>query len=72
MLNDVYPIRERYFRHFKGNEYRLWHVAKDSETLERMVVYQALYGQHGYWVRPEKMFLRELREADGFFQGSLK
>lgn len=31
-------------------------VAKDSETLERMVVYQALYGEKGFWVRPEKMF----------------
>jgi len=31
-------------------------VAKDSETLENMVVYQALYGEKGFWVRPEKMF----------------
>lgn len=67
MLNDVYPIRERYFRHFKGNEYRLWHVAKDSETLERMVVYQALYGQHGYWVRPEKMFFERIKRSGRIF-----
>lgn len=60
MLAEVQPIRERYFRHFKGNEYRLWKVARDSETMERMVVYQALYGQHGFWVRPEQMFFERI------------
>lgn len=60
MLDEVRPIRVRYFRHFKGNVYRLWKVAKDSETLERMVVYQALYGQHRYWVRPEQMFFERV------------
>lgn len=67
MLNEIKPIRERYFRHFKGNEYRLWKVAKDSETLERMVVYQALYGQHEYWIRPEQMFFeRVTRNGETF------
>ena len=60
MLDEVKPIRERYFRHFKGGKYRLWHIAKDSETLQRMVVYQALYRDHGYWVRPEKMFFERI------------
>ena len=46
----------RYFRHFKGGMYRFIHTAFDSETEERMVVYQALYGEKDYWVRPEKMF----------------
>ena len=46
----------REFRHFKGNLYRLEGFAKDSETLEEMVVYPALYGEHGLWVRPAKMF----------------
>ena len=48
MLKDVRPSRDRYFRHFKGNEYRLYQKAKDSETGSRMVVYQALYGNHGF------------------------
>ncbi len=47
---------ERHFQHFKGGKYRLIHSAFDSETLERMVVYQALYGDQAYWVRPERMF----------------
>ncbi len=44
------------YRHFKGNPYRLLHVARHSETLEEMVVYQALYGERGVWVRPLAMF----------------
>lgn len=60
MLEEFPPVEARYFRHFKGNSYRLVHTAKDSETMERMVVYQALYGSHGYWVRPEKMFFERI------------
>ena len=44
------------YRHFKGNLYRLLYVAKHSETLEPMVVYQALYGAMGIWVRPASMW----------------
>ena len=44
------------YRHFKGNLYRLLYVAKHSETLEPMVVYQALYGEMGIWVRPAAMW----------------
>lgn len=44
------------YRHFKGNLYRLLYVAKHSETLEDMVVYQALYGDRGIWVRPAHMW----------------
>ena len=54
----------REFRHFKGNHYRLEGFAKDSETLEAMVVYRALYGEGGLWVRPAKMFF-EAVERDG-------
>ncbi len=54
----------RTFRHFKGNLYRLVGFAKDSETLEEMVVYRALYGERGLWVRPSKMFF-ETVERDG-------
>ena len=44
------------YRHFKGNEYEVVAIAKNSETLEETVVYKALYGDGGYWVRPAKMW----------------
>ena len=46
----------REFVHFKGNRYRLLAVAKHSETLEPIVVYRALYGEGGVWVRPASMW----------------
>jgi hypothetical protein len=52
------------YRHFKGNEYEVLHVAKHSETGEDLVVYRALYGEHGVWVRPLAMFIEEI-ERDG-------
>lgn len=52
------------YRHFKGNEYEVLYIAKHSETLEEMVVYCALYGEHGIWVRPAKMW-NELVKKDG-------
>lgn len=59
-LTEIAPLRERYFRHFKGGLYRLWHLAKDSETLRPQAVYQALYGNRGYWVRPARMFFERV------------
>ena len=47
-------------RHFKGNEYEILCFALDSETQEEMVVYRALYGEHGVWVRPKAMFLSKV------------
>jgi len=44
------------YRHFKGNEYRVLCLARNSETLEEMVVYEALYGEHEVWVRPTSMW----------------
>ncbi|MBQ6933951.1 MAG: DUF1653 domain-containing protein [Clostridia bacterium] len=49
-------VKKGKYRHFKGNEYELLYIAKDSETLEDMVVYKALYGEGGIWVRPLKMW----------------
>lgn len=60
-MEDIKPGR---YRHFKGNEYRVLYVAKHSETLEDMVVYQALYGEGGIWVRPASMW-NENVERDG-------
>lgn len=45
------------YRHYKGLNYKILAIARHSETLEEMVVYQALYGDFGIWVRPLKMFL---------------
>jgi hypothetical protein len=53
------------YRHFKGNLYRLIGVASHSETLEPMVVYQALYGEQGLWVRPAAMW-SETVNKDGY------
>lgn len=44
------------YRHFKGNEYKVLNIAYDSETEEKVVVYEALYGEHKVWVRPYDMF----------------
>lgn len=49
-------IKTGRYRHYKGNEYEVIATAKHSETLEDMVVYRALYGDCGYWVRPLAMF----------------
>lgn len=54
----------QYYQHFKGNVYRVLHIAKHSETQEEMVVYQAMYGEKGIWVRPKTMF-EEIIERDG-------
>ena len=61
MENEIKTGR---YRHFKGNEYKVLFVAKHSETLEPMVVYQALYGECGIWVRPASMWNEEV-EHDG-------
>ena len=52
------------YRHFKGNLYRLIAVARHSETLEEMVVYQALYGEGGFWVCPAAMWDEIVEKED--------
>ena len=52
------------YKHFKGNEYEVIGIAKHSETLAEMVVYRALYGDGGIWVRPVEMW-NETVERDG-------
>lgn len=59
-----YSIKLGKYKHFKGNEYQLLYIAKHSETLEYMVVYKALYGEQGIWVRPASMW-NEIIERDG-------
>lgn len=48
--------RAGHYRHYKGGNYRVLSLARHSETLEVVVVYQALYGDRGVWVRPQAMF----------------
>ena len=50
------------YKHYKGNEYKVIGVAKHSETLQELVVYQALYGEMGLWVRPKTMFLETIQK----------
>lgn len=53
------------YRHFKGNEYMVLGIANHSETLEQMVIYQALYGEKELWVRPVSMW-NEIVDKDGY------
>ncbi len=57
-------IKPGKYRHFKGGEYEVIGVGKHSETLEEYVVYRALYGEGGLWVRPASMW-NETVERDG-------
>ncbi|MEH6556655.1 MAG: DUF1653 domain-containing protein [Oceanicoccus sp.] len=52
------------YRHYKGNDYQVLGVAGHSETGESLVVYRALYGERGLWVRPLSMFIEQV-DVDG-------
>lgn len=60
-MDEIRPGR---YRHFKGNEYEVIGMAKHSETLEPMVVYRALYGEGGLWVRPASMWNEQVERED--------
>ena len=59
--NKIIPGK---YRHYKGNEYEVLCTATHSEDLSEMVVYKALYGEGGVWVRPASMW-NETVEVDG-------
>lgn len=66
MKDDALPAlpaepRPGLYRHYKGNDYRVLGVARHSETREPLVVYQALYGERGWWVRPVAMFVETVQ-----------
>jgi len=66
-MSDLPPLptepRPGLYRHYKGNDYRVLHLARHSETREALVVYQALYGDRGIWVRPAAMFVETVTIA---------
>jgi hypothetical protein len=64
-------IKPGRYKHYKGPEYLVQGTAKHSETDEILVVYQALYGEFGMWVRPLDMFLETI-EIDGAIQPRFK
>ena len=57
--------RDRYFQHFKGGKYKLIGIGKESETLEDVVVYEAMFGIHEIWVRPYNIFFSKVTLPDG-------
>ena len=59
---DIQPGK---YRHFKGNLYEVIGIAHHSETMEPMVVYRALYGEQGLWVRPAAMW-NEIVEKENY------
>ena len=65
MLSERRLNTGRYFEHFKGGRYKLIGFGKDSETLEDVVIYQALYGDNQIWVRPYELFFSKAKLPDG-------
>lgn len=65
--SNLAEIKPGIYRHYKGPEYRVYEVARHSETEEYVVVYRCLYGKFDLWVRPLSMFL-ETVEIEGTTQ----
>lgn len=65
MLKERGLTKSRYFEHFKGGKYKLIGFGKDSETLEDVVIYQALYGVGQIWVRPYGIFFSKVKNKEG-------
>ena len=66
-LIHTMSLRLGRYRHFKGHEYEVLGVARDSESEQEYVVYRALYGERALWIRPLGMFTEEI-ERDGHKQ----
>ena len=65
MLQERRRTKDRYFEHFKGGKYKLIDFGKDSDTLEDVVIYQALYGANQIWVRPYEVFFSKVKNENG-------
>ncbi|MGL6291122.1 MAG: DUF1653 domain-containing protein [Silanimonas sp.] len=62
-MTDLAPLPATptgFYRHYKGGEYEVLGAVRHSETLEVLVLYRALYGERGLWVRPHSMFFSEV------------
>ena len=57
-MREIIPGKK--YKHFKGNIYKVIDIVNDSETLEKIVIYEALYGEHTNWARPYKFFISEV------------
>lgn len=62
-MRDIDDSKGKIFRHFKGDLYLVLDVVTHSETREKMVLYKALYGDCGMFVRPYDMFIEEVEEG---------
>ena len=62
--NFSMELKKGIYKHYKGSLYEVFMTAQHSETEEWMVVYKALYGEEGMWVRPYEMFVSQV-EVDG-------
>ena len=58
------PITPGRYRHYKGKDYQVLGCARHTETEEEFVVYRAVYGEGGLWVRPKAMFLESVVTGD--------
>lgn len=62
--DDKMELQRGIYQHYKGNLYQVFNVATHSETGEKLVVYQCLYGDYSLWVRPLAMFTETITTAD--------
>ncbi|GAA1512225.1 hypothetical protein BJ978_002986 [Agromyces terreus] len=60
MTGPAPDIEPGLYEHYKGNRYEVLELARHSETEEWFVVYRALYGEHGVWIRPAGMFVESV------------
>lgn len=59
-MNQIVP--KKVYQHFKGNLYYVHGIATHTENGEKLVIYQALYGDFGLWARPLSMFCERIEE----------
>jgi hypothetical protein len=63
-VTNFMQVKPGLYQHYKGPQYRVFGVARHSEDEQQVVVYQALYGDRGLWVRPLSMFCEQV-EVNG-------